>query len=442
MFRLPFLFREEKMKNGTKLLTAAFVAIASIFAGCSLQSQTPVVEQTTYAESSAETPADREIRSAKRVVERRPDEAASHLKLAAAYLQKVRESGDYSLNRQAERSIWTAQKLEPDSLTAQILNLQILLSEHEFERSLALSEQILKTAPDNPAAMAARTDALTELGRFDEAIDSAQEFVNTRPNAASYTRVAHLRSLHGETESAIEARIQVIKMADPSNREAYAWYVSRLGNEYLLAGDLERSGKAFERALEVFPGYHWALAGQGKVLAKRGDLEDAVQVYENLIERAYEPGRAIFLGDLYIRLGRKQDAVRTYQDVVLRERSKEDPDLHRIALFWADNDANLEEALKVAQTDSEENDDLAASDTYAWTLFKTGAHKEARQVIKRAMRTGVRNPLFLYHSGMIEKALGNREKAKQLLSEAIRIDPEFDLIQAGKAIQALRDLGS
>lgn len=428
------------MKRNRKLVTVATAFFTLAAVGCGSQTFPTSPERTVSADSRVTTPADGEIARAKELVERRPDLSSSHLRLAAAYVSKVRESGNYAFNRDAESSIAKALNIDPKSFTAQVLSIAILLSEHEFEEALSLSDRLLGDRFDNPALLAARTDALTELGRFPEAIEAAQRFVNTRPNAASYTRVAHLRSLHGDTEGAIQARHLAVRSADPASTESYAWYVTRLGNEYLLAGKRKEAGQAFDRALEIFPDYHWALEGKGKLLAKQGRLQEAAALYERLLENSDEPGRAIFLGDIYVRLGRTENAQETYREAIRIERAKQEPDLHRIALHWADAGSNLDEALTIAREDSEVNDDLAASDTYAWTLFKTGDPVSAKRVMTRAMRTGIKDALFFYHLGMIEMALGNENTAERLLDGALAIDPEFDLLQSAKAREALARL--
>ena len=95
-------------------------------------------------------------------------------------------------------------------------------------------------------------------------------------------RAAHLRSLHGDTDGAIEARKLVIRMIHPQEQEARAWAYSQLGTEYFNIGKFDEAEQSFEQALKILPDYHWALAGKGKVLAAKGDLQAAAQIYETL----------------------------------------------------------------------------------------------------------------------------------------------------------------
>jgi tetratricopeptide (TPR) repeat protein len=418
-------------------ITIILINVALIFsnAGCARQkAESREVEKTSF-----KTPADASIIEAKKLVEQMPDLAKSHNKLAAAYLQKVREIGDYDINRQAEKSIRKAMEIEPDNFDAQILQTQIYLSEHKFAEALDVTKNLAVTNPNNVSVYVAMTDAQTELGQYEEAVATAQKLVDMRPNATSYTRVAHLRSLYGDISGAIEARKLAVKIADPGDKEGSAWFHSELGRELFAAGKFAEAEREFEAALSIFPDYHWALAGKGQILASRGELETAAQVYQKLYEQVPQTGRAIFLGDIYKKLGREQEAQEIYNKIVERERETK-TDIHRIALFWADHDTNLDEALDIARKDREVNSDLLASDILAWCLYKKGEFAEAKKYIAEAMRLKTKNAQFFYHAGMIENSLGNRSEAKKLLQTALDTNPSFDLFQADVARKTLSEL--
>ncbi len=428
------------MKKENFLILILCVLAITFSGSCSQQSS--IASKKTVAEEKKGIPtlADEKINKAKLLVEKYPNLSKSHLQLAASYLQKVRETGDYSINRIAEESIQNALKIEPKSFDAKLLQTQIYLSEHEFAKALELANEMDTLRPDNPLVYAAKTDALAELGRYDEAVKAAQKFVDTRPNAASYTRVAYMRSLHGDIEGAIEARNLAVRMADPQDTENYSWYYSELGKEYFNSGDFEKAELAFDKALKILPEYHWALAGKGKTLAARGEFQKAAEIYEKLQSRVPQADREIFLGDIYMKMGRKADAEKIYTEVATREKASENGDLHRVALLWADHDTNLDEALKVAKEDREVNNDLLASDTYAWTLYKKGDYEEAKKQMKDAMRLNSKNALFYYHLGMIENKLGNKKEAVKNLELALATNPSFDLLQADVAKETLKKL--
>lgn len=390
--------------------------------------------------SNAASPADTQMQKAADVVAQYPDLATGHVNMAAAILAKVRETGDYSLNRRAEESIKRALEIDPKNFAAQVLQTQIYLSEHKFRDALVLAQKLATTNPNDQAVLAAITDAQTELGLYDDAVRSAQKFVDTHPNASSYTRVAHLRSLHGDVTGAIEARKLAVRIADPLDKEGLAWFNSELGKEYWNSGNFAEAEKAFDLALEMFPDYHWALAGKGKILAGRGEYERAIEIFEKLISRVPQTDRTIFLGDLYKTIGKNDAAMKTYEEAVRRERESAASDMHRIALLWADQDTNLDEALDIARNDREQNADLAASDTLAWVYFKKGKLVEAKRSSTEALRLKTKNALFFFHAAMIENAIGNKLAAVRYFKLALETNPAFDLIHVDTAKRLLAEL--
>ncbi len=115
-------------------------------------------------------------------------------------------------------------------------------------------------------------------------------------------------------------------------------------------------------------------------------------------------------------------------------------DMHRIALFWADHDINLDDALEVARQDRAKNGDLLASDILGWCLYKKGQYTEAKKYALEALRLKTKNASLYYHLGMIEDALGNKREAVRNLKLALEINPAFDILQAGIARQRLEEL--
>lgn len=422
------------------ILIAMLAAAILITSGCAGE----VASENLGAQSmssNAASPADIQIQKAADVVAQYPDLATGHVNLAAAILAKVRETGDYSLNRRAEDSINRALEIDPKNFAAQVLQTQIYLSEHKFREALVLAQKLATTNPNDQAVLAAITDAQTELGLYDDAVKSAQRFVDTHPNASSYTRVAHLRSLHGDVQGAIEARKLAVRIADPLDKEGLAWFSSELGKEYWNSGNFAEAEKAFDLALEMFPDYHWALAGKGKILAGRGEYEKSIEIFEKLISRVPQTDRTIFLADLYKTIGKNDAAMKTYEEAVRRERESAASDMHRIALLWADQDTNLDEALDIARNDREQNADLAASDTLAWVYFKKGKLVEAKKSSTEALRLKTKNALFFFHAAMIENALGNKPAAVKYFTLALETNPAFDLIHAETAKRLLAELG-
>ena len=103
-----------------------------------------------------------------------------------------------------------------------------------------------------------------------------------------------------------------------------------------------------------------------------------------------------------------------------------------IALFYADHDMDLKTSLEKARAAYDARPSIHAADALAWTLYKTGNYKEAQKYSSEALKLGTRDPLKLFHAGMISKALGQKEQAREYLQQAIDLNPHFSLLYATK----------
>jgi tetratricopeptide (TPR) repeat protein len=111
-----------------------------------------------------------------------------------------------------------------------------------------------------------------------------------------------------------------------------------------------------------------------------------------------------------------------------------------LALFWADHDSRLDEALSIAERERAARNDIYTADALAWCLYKKGRFVEAKIAIDEALRLGTRDSRLLYHAGMIASSTGDNQKAAQYLNQALAINPTFDVLQAEVAKEKLNAL--
>jgi tetratricopeptide (TPR) repeat protein len=195
--------------------------------------------------------------------------------------------------------------------------------------------------------------------------------------------------------------------------------------------------------LRTVGAYAPALAGQAKIATARGDLEQAATLYRQAFNHMPLPEYAIALGDVYAEMGESEKAAEQYDlvrsmDKLLRTNGV-DTDLE-IALFNADHDIDLQTSLEKARAAYDARPSIHAADALAWTLYKTGNYKEAQEYSSEALKLETRDPLKLFHAGMISKALGEKEQARTYLQQAIDLSPHFSLLYADEAADGLKSL--
>ncbi len=420
------------------LFTLIILAVVSFSAGCSEQQ---LVTETEASSVPAPPSRSDEITKAEALIEKMPDSPLGYRALGAAYVRIGRETGDPEKNKSALESIEKGLSKSPNDPILKKLKATILLSDHSFKEAREIGIALEKESPKDAFVLGILTDANAELGDYDAAAKYAQRMVDTRPDSTSYARAAHIRSLYGDHNGAVEMYILSARTADPADAEARAWCLSQLGNEYWKNGKYAESLRSYDEALQIMPSYHHALAGKGRTLASTGDLAGAKSDLIAAQAKAPAIDTVLLLGDVYRKLGETENAEKQFAMAEGgEERLGGHYDEHRMALFWADQDKNLDRALEVAIADYAVIKDIYASDILAWCYYKKGNFAKAKEQITKAMRLKTRDARIYYHAGMIEMALGNKAAAKQHLSFALELNPQFDLFKAESARNALNGL--
>lgn len=409
---------------------------------CSKQSSTFSAKQTVKAnniENSFST--DPKVNAAQHLVENSPDSPDSYNQLASAYIHLARESGDFRLNQTAVNAVDQALKIDSENKNAQKLHASLLLTFHRFSDALEAGKVLQQKYPQDAFVYGVLTDSNVELGNYDAAVESVQKMVDLRPNMESYARVSYVRSLYGDTKGAIQAMTTAANIADPMDKEGRAWCIVHLGNEYFKAGRYKEAESAYDMALKALPDYHFALTGKGLARMANGDYDNAIKFLEQSQNKIPLTETVISLGDVYQKTGNTEKADQQYQLVeVIEKRLNLTDDQRRLALFWADHDMKLDEALAIAEHMHSIQKDVLTCDIYAWCLYKKGRFEEAKTAMAEALRIKDKDARTFYHAGMIEKALNNKKEAKMFLQKALQTNPAFDLLQADNAKAALQEL--
>jgi tetratricopeptide (TPR) repeat protein len=388
------------------------------------------------------TAADSQIQIGEARIKNFPASPDGYNLLAGAYMQKARETGDFGFNARAETILNRSLEIAPNDSSALILRTTLLLTYHRFREALDEARRAQVPGRESPDLYGVMTDALVELGDYPAAVEAAQKMMDLRPDSASYSRASYLRALHGDLEGAIEAMVVAVKGANPRNPENAGWYRVYLGLDLMNAGKREQGERQFDIALETFPNYHLALAAKARARVAAGDLDGAIQFYLRAQARLPLPEVAIPLGDLYSKLGRTDEAKQQYElvDFIERQAAGNATYSRQLALFWADHDMKLDEALEIMRQERVARADIYTSDALAWCLLKKGKLAEAKESIEQAMRLGTRDARILYHAGMIYDSLNDRQRAVKYLKLALDADFSFDVLQADAAKRKLNEL--
>lgn len=367
--------------------------------------------------------------------------------LGGLYLQRARLAGDLDSYLQAGTAIDAALARSPADTETLSRQATLLYRTHDFAGALRVGDRIIAANRKAYAAMAVRGDALVELGDYSAAGATYETLATAIPDTAAVdVRRSHLAFIEGRTDIARQ-------LATAAEREAVGSGEFGVGLAYYreapaqIAFDTGRYGEAarrYESALRAMPGYYATLALLARTRAAQGHTTDAIHLYERAVAIVPQPDYLAALGDLYALRGDTRKAHEEYQTVqLIGTLAKINRQVYNrlLALFDADHDVNVSEAVMLAGKELQVRKDVFGYDTYAWALLKAGHVADARDASDHALVLGTRDPRMLYHAGMIAKAGRDSSRARALLRRALSLSPRFDPLQAPRARAALTELG-
>jgi tetratricopeptide (TPR) repeat protein len=377
--------------------------------------------------------------------ERDPQDYMTLTDLAQAHLRKAREIGDLASYDRAEAALRRALELERDYPPARAGLALVLCAQHRFAEGLRLAEQFDNESSDEGSFLLVIGDAHLEMGDYPEAEKSYEDFrgkATDEARPALLARLARLAELKGNPAEAL----RLMEQAAAAQREVEpflgqgAWYQFRLGEMHFQAGRLKEAAEHYQAALQEQPRYPMALAFLGRVRAAEGKLDEAVDCFRQAVAINADLAMLADLGDLEARTGR--DFLARIAHDKLERTARDRPAYDReLALFSADHDRELPRALEAARRDLTVRHDIYAHDALAWALCKNGNFKEAEKSMSEALKLGTRDASLFYHAGMIQLGLGNKDRARGLLQQALALNPHFSISQSQRARAALAELG-
>jgi tetratricopeptide (TPR) repeat protein len=409
-------------------MRARLILSAGLLATTLLCGQSRVAEPIA---SSAKLKTDERIAAYSKAVAAQP--ASSHLKnlLALSYIQKMRETVDFSYVDRASSLVDSVLSSDPGNYEALRLRSEIDMERHEFARVAEYSEEMTHFAPDDPANWGTLGDAFMELGRYPAAGEAYAKMLALRPDLASYNRLAWFQFVNGHVDEAIATMKNAIAADSPAAQNV-AWCWNDLGNIYFKTGHLKDAEASYTKALAAFPGYYPAYAGMGRIHAAQKRWKEAIDDFRHAQATVPMPEFTAALEDLYVLAGnpaesRKQrELLETIEKLNAGERTN-----RNLAIIFADHDRNLDRAAELVENEIKVRPDVYTYDALAWVRYKQRRLADAEAACQKALALQTPEPMFYYHAAMIAAGLGKTGQSASLLERLNALNPDFDPIQAG-----------
>lgn len=377
-------------------------------------------------------------------VERDPYSTVDWSWLAGTLIQRGRETGNGADFVRAEEAARRSLQLGEDHNTATLQTLGAsLLDQHRFADARAVAEVLVELEPDNAPYRAFLGEIQLETGDYSAARTTFGALQSWRTDFAVAPVLARWAEVDGRPADAVELlrplRDQANARLDLGRGEA-AWFYLRLGTLAFEQGQAKQAEQEWQDGLAIRPNDYRILAALARLEAGRGNWQRATELGERAIAEVLDPATLGLLSEVAAAQG---DAAKAEEYAAVMEVSVSGQPgvLHRQwALFLLDRDRRVDEVAAQAAAEVRSRPDVFTYDLLAWARYKQGRFAEAQSALTSAQRLGTRDAEMHFHAGMIQRALGNREAAREALRAALDINPYFHPTHPATARAVLRSL--
>jgi tetratricopeptide (TPR) repeat protein len=192
---------------------------------------------------------------------------------APAYLGRARALSAIDPEFDVESDLTQALVLDPNLAAAHLDLIAFYLSIESYEDSLVLIDAAEIIAPDSPLIYAFRSQALMQIGSFDEAFEAAEKAYQLDQTILSiYKTLGELNLISGDPDQAshfLEIYLRYVK-DDPHTWASYGRALFEKGDQW------EQAMQAFDLALELDENSFVALLYRGYAYLELGEGQLAV----------------------------------------------------------------------------------------------------------------------------------------------------------------------
>jgi len=423
------------------VLLAGVLAVGMLLAGAVLGSPDETSQVSVAASGDAATPGPIEALQAR--LADLPGDYPGWATLGQLYVERARTTADPSWYAKAQQALDRSLEEQPHDNAVALTGLASLqASQHDFAAAEAFARKALAINEFDATAYGVLTDALTELGRYDEAAEALQRMADLDPGFAAQTRISYARELRGDVPGAKAAMQSALDSAGTGADAGFA--LLHLGElAWAYDGDAAAAEAFFTQGLGRDRESLALQAAAARAAAAQGRTDEALAAYERVTARVPVQQYLVEHAELLAAAGRDDEAagqlelVRT--SITLLEAGGSVVDLET-ALFEAEH-GTPERAVAAAQAAYDARPgNVFAADALAWALHSAGRSAEALPLTDQALSLGARPASFLYHRGMIAEAAGKPDEARRSLAEALEVNPHFSLAHAPTAREVLARL--
>jgi tetratricopeptide (TPR) repeat protein len=290
--------------------------------------------------------------------------------------------------------------------------------------------------PDRPLVQVEMARLHLAKGNRSAARASFQAALVKDPSQTGALEGLTIMDLQDKKNAEARARIEAAAAASPRNDRVQLL----AGRTYAALGDAAAAERAYKQALELNPNNLRVYAAIGQLYAGMQRLPEATQQFEKLAERqpnAVGPHTAVAL---LLQLQNRREEAKARYEKVLQLDPRAGVAANNLAWMYAEDGANLNVALQLAQTAKAQLSDLPeVNDTLGWIYHKKGLPELAVGPLRESVAKDPNNAMYHLHLGLVYASAGDGVKARESLERALTLKLSAeDAAEAKKALAGLK----
>jgi len=332
----------------------------------------------------------------------------------AACLESLPDSASYPPGKSASLTPKTVVHGSPEAM---FLRGHVLHNLHRFKEAEDLATE-LASRRGAPVDFGLLGDVLMEQGKIEGAVAAYQRMADLKPDLHAFVRAAHIRWLKGDLPGAFELTELSSRSITPRDSDTAAWVLTRLATYQFQSGLNEFARKSCDQAFAFRSDYPPALLLSGRMLLADGKTEMAVPVLRRAAELVPLPDYQWALAEALEANGHRADA-RRVEDELHRTGAATDP--RTFSLFLATRSQGLALALRLAEDELENRQDVFTQDALAWALARAGRIDEARPHLVRALAEGTQDARLFLHAALLASQADDPEQTAKWAAKASQL---------------------
>ena len=180
-----------------------------------------------------------------------PNDIGLAVKLARLYIERSREEGDPRYLGYAEAVLAPWWKLSNPSVDILVLRATLLQSTHQFDKSLADLDAVLKLDSANGQAWITRATILQVQGKYAAALKSCEQLYALAPPLITMTCTSNIQSLSGKAAQSYNKLKAAYAQNLDANPSIQSWILALLAEMATRLGDDIAAEQYFKAAMKI-----------------------------------------------------------------------------------------------------------------------------------------------------------------------------------------------